>query len=288
MPPDLAARKRELGLHPSGLFLEPRVEVPGFRGDWGPGVFKFETPAKTGWIGLGLGPEMVRRLRSVNKPRREAKRLLQGVEGVARYPTLRIDPNWSPRDNCDATMAQLAEWLLRRTAVRDRGLPALDEDALAWFHRWASGAARRTGGDPPTVGDLFELVGRTLPPDSPAGQRLFYRKSLGPRGERDAAKEAAARLGIGRSTLYAWLRAEGRTASEVREASDSVAALVHFGRGRKSARLNPRDREVVDVLISAGMKDNSARRAERRTRDLPPEDRARRLRVAIRHAHRGR
>jgi hypothetical protein len=282
-----------LAVHPSGNkpAVAMRIELPG-RG------------------GLPLQAEV----RPTGRPSGEAARTSpkrgRAHRGEASaVPVVVVDPTWSDGRLRDSVMAQLVEGCVRPgTGIPGRrdAVVELASDALAWWSRWANPGKGQD--EAARLSAAYEVAERSPSPSTPAGHRAYLTKSLkrgwsqayrgmvtpelGPSGFRLVREDERVRspaelneatriLGIARSTAYARLHRGGRTVQEFLQGPDALDALVDFLSAQAPARIPERSIVILATLRAAGMKENSARRLERRTRDLAPQERLRRIEGAL-------
>lgn len=276
-----AAQYIELGLNPHGLYMEGRVIARP------QDEHRFEVrlrPPPHDPVG-GLSSTTLHLSQESGQPRREVRELLQEVESYARWPSVVVVPDPSPEHVGDTVMAQLVEWAFRMQRFGGTDVPDIAADAYEWWGRWA----RRAGRLPEVPsGDLFLVARRTVSPAHPRAHRKYWRQSLrAARADIGIVAEAARRAGIGRSTAYDRLRRTGKRAADFAREEDPTGALAAFLKRSAGQRMiSGESREIVAALVKAGVNQDSARRLERRTRSLPREVRARRLRAAIERARR--
>ena len=213
--------------------------------------------------------------------------VVRSADALGASPQVAIDPAWSDRNLRETVMAQVCEWVLRSP----RQGAELASDAVDWYARWASRAAGREVG----AGELYEFVRGgeahpgALPPDSPGGHRAYYRKSL--RSQEGRVAEAARRVGLSRRQAYRRLVATGRRLDEFESIQAVVASLISNAPKKTGAR-----RELVERLVQRRLQRTPAhrqateqrrahewaRKLERRTRSLPPEEQNQRIIRALR------
>ena len=281
----LSSVPERLGIRP---LMEPRVEIQRAT-DWPEGDLKIvvETPSTHD---PSFGPGALSSPYPLpGQTKAELRTILQSVSAHARYPIVVVDPDWRGTAVRDSVMAQLVEWLLRAQQFPDAAVPSLTADALSWWKSWAlplSRAAQERDGV--SLAELYEIALRSVQPDHPARHRTYWKKSLRARGDGpDFVKDAACAAGMSRSSAYELLRKGGRSAAEFRSRDDPVQELARWLVANRPERgLAKGQRDTLQALIDAGMTPNSARRAERRTRALPENERHRRLAAAMRRAQR--
>jgi hypothetical protein len=175
-------------------------------------------------------------------------------------------------------MAQLVDWIIRVQGKRD--VPTLADDALVWWHDWVERAARRRPGTL-SLGEGYEVAPRSVRPATPAGHRVYWRESLRPHSN-SLVNEASAELGISRTTIFNRLRQGQRHLDDFGAADDPFKLLIRYLQEQAPAgKLEPERRQIVDTLIEEGMKPDSARKLERRSRNLPEAQQQERLLAAL-------
>lgn len=118
-------------------------------------------------------------------------------------------------------------------------------------------------------------------PATPAGHRVYWRESLRPHSD-SLVKEASAQLRFSRTTIYNRLRQGQRHLADFGAAGDPLRLLIQYLQEQAPAgKLAPERRQVVNTLIESGMKSDSARKLERRVRNLPKDQQSERLLAAL-------
>ncbi len=289
-------RRREalvrVGLNPSGIDGEIHVRLAlTDSGDTRESLdarlkFTHETEGL-----LDSMPALLRRdLSQIDSSRRELRNTLQALDDLSNFVPITVDPDWGPRFMRESVMAQVADFVVRLDGGGWPPLPTLAEDAWRWWFGWVLQLSRAApDSDELSLTDLFEIAGRTVRPDSPAGHREYWKKSLRVRHRGKGAVDRAAELaGIARSTAYDRLRRAGKSVDDFQLEADHVEALASFLTGVADPRQLPRNRRfIVDYLVTQGMKENSARRLERRVREMPPEEQEQKIRKAVERHERG-
>jgi hypothetical protein len=197
---------------------------------------------------------------------------VQRLDAAELDPIVLVSNNWDTRMLVDSVIAQLIEWHYR-VANRDhsRNCPRPGDDALDWWARWARKAAHNN-----EIGleEAITIAKRSVRPATPAGHHAYWRQSLKPRTRTPLLEQACGMLGISRSTAYEWLKHSGRRPNEFTTPNELVSILRSHAPQR---RLTTDQRQLIDALIETGMKPETARKREYRTRHLPEQQRRERL-----------
>jgi hypothetical protein len=226
--------------------------------------------------GHGHPMAYVRWVSIVNRSAAERRRI-HGLDAAELDPIVLVSNDWKAERLTDSVIAQLIEWHFR---VVDDGnaagvnCPRPGDDALAWWVGWARRAARN---DEIGLAEAITVAKRSVRPATPAGHRAYWRRSLKPRARMPLLEQACGILGIGRSTAYERLKRSGRRASEFTSAAELVNTLRNHAPGRWLAA---DQRELIAALVENGMKPETARKLEYRTRHLSEQQRTARLQRA--------
>ncbi len=215
--------------------------------------------------------------------RAKIRAAFQGLDALTRGVVIAIDPNWSDGTLRSTVQAQLIEWCLRVHGDPHRArIPDLDDDVINWWRDWAARLARRNSDDDkPDAAEMYEVARRTLRPSHPAAHRKYWHKWLAPRSER-LVRDAAGQTGVSVRTIYSRMRKAGLHTRDFAEREHPLSELVVFLRGGSSVRSIPDQRRTIrDALIESGMNSEAARKFERRIRELPSEEQARRVAAAL-------
>ena len=219
---------------------------------------------------------------------RMAKAALKALDVLGPHPIVVIDPTWKEPQIRETVMAQIIEWIVRvddSAAEPDLSGPHLASDVYDWWLNWANKTARRTSQDPLSLSDVYEVAKRSLQPRRAAGHRAYWRESLMPRAE-NLITRAAAIGGVSPRTAYERLkRGSKRVADFPKDDSELDSVVAFLGEQAPAVRSLPeKSRLIINALCESGMKENSARKLERRIRKLPPEEQAERLSDAVKRA----